>query len=109
MTFTTLLALAAALMPVPALAGDLPTRTVLYSDLDLTKFAGITRLDHRILAAARSVCRSGDPRDLVAMTAIKKCRSAALASAQRQTQLAIASARSAQKLASAGRESPALR
>lgn len=109
MNYTTLLALAGALMPVPALAGDLPTRTVLYSDLDLTKSAGITRLDRRILAAARSVCPSGDPRDLVAMTAIKKCRSAALASAQRQTQLAIAKARSAQKLASAGRESPTLR
>ena len=109
MTYTTLLALAAALLPLPALAGDLPTRTVHYGDLDLAKPAGITGLDRRILAAARSVCRSGDPRDLVAMTAIKKCRSAALASAQRQTQLAIAKARSAQQLASAGGESPALR
>ena len=109
MPYTTLLALAGALMPVPALAGGLATRTVLYSDLDLTKSAGITELDRRILAAARSVCPSGDSRDLVALTASKKCRSAALASAQRQTHLAIANARSVQQMASAGGASPALR
>ena len=109
MPYTTLLALAGALMPIPASAGDLQTRIVHYSDLDLTKSDGITRLDRRIRTAARSVCRLGDPRDLFVQTAITKCRSAALASAERQTQLAIANARSAQQLASAGGETPALR
>ena len=109
MTYTTLLALTAALMPVPASAGNLPTRIVQHGDLDLTKPDGIAWLDGRIRAAARSVCRLGDPRDLFIQTAIKKCHSAALASAERQTQLAIANARSAQQLASAGGESPSLR
>jgi UrcA family protein len=111
MTTTPLFAIVGALLlaPLPALAGDLPTRLVRYGDLDLTKAEGVARLEHRVAAAARLVCRIDDPRDLTQSAIARKCRSAALAAAQRQTQAAIAEAHSNRQLASSSGAPPALR
>jgi UrcA family protein len=100
---------ALALSPIPALADDLPTRTVHYADLDLTRPEGVARLERRIAAAARSVCPTDDPRDLGLAMKIQKCRKAARASAYDQTKLAIADARSSQRVAATHSASPALR
>jgi UrcA family protein len=110
MTKTPLLMVAGALLlsPVPALAGDLPTRTVRYGDLDLTQPEGVIRLERRVAAAVRSVCRAEDPRDLSLAVKVNKCRKIARHSASDQTQLAIASARSAQRLAAKQGASPVL-
>ena len=56
-TFIGVLALAATL---PAAAA--PSRVVQYGDLDLTRAAGMERLERRIDAAARSVCNVGSGR-----------------------------------------------
>jgi UrcA family protein len=98
-----------ALSPIPALADEIPTRTVRYADLDLTRPEGVTRLERRIAAAARSVCPTDDSRDLRLAMKIKKCREAARASAHDQTKLAIADARSSQQVAATRGASPALR
>ncbi len=102
MTRTPKMAIAAALLllPIPALAGDVPTRIVQYGDLDLTGPEGVTRLERRIAAAARSMCPADDLRNLNALMGTKKCRDAAIASAERQTKVAIADARASQQVAS---------
>jgi UrcA family protein len=106
-----LLALASALIfsPVPALANDTPTRTVQHGDLDLTNPEGVAQLERRVSVAVESVCQTEDPRDLSLAIKVRKCRKMALASANDQTQLAIANARSAQQLAARQGASPVLR
>lgn len=102
MTKAPKLAIAAALLlsPISVMAGSLPTRTVVYNDLDLTSTEGVARLERRIAAAARSLCPAEDPRNLNALMVIKKCRAAAIASAERQTKVALADARASKQLAS---------
>jgi UrcA family protein len=106
-----LLALASALIltPIPALANDTPTRSVQYRDLDLTKAEGVAKLERRISSAVRFVCQAEDLRDLSLAIKVQKCRKMARASANDQTQLAIANARSAQQLAARQGTSPVLR
>ena len=47
---------------------DLPTAVVKFGDLDATRSMGQEELYGRLTRAARSVCRSLDPRDSVAKT-----------------------------------------
>ncbi|HUO95254.1 MAG TPA: UrcA family protein [Steroidobacteraceae bacterium] len=55
-----------------------PTVRVSYSDLDLTKDAGVERLYARLQNAAARVCRSLESRDLAIGRAHQQCVSTAL-------------------------------
>lgn len=46
---------------------------VSYADLDLTKDAGVVRLQRRLEAAARQVCGSADPRDMKLAGLARQC------------------------------------
>lgn len=81
-TTATLLApaIAAAAQPL----ADVPQIAVNYSNSDLGSDQGTRALYQRIERAARSVCPSYDPRDLVAFDANRECQRQAIASAVRQ-------------------------
>jgi UrcA family protein len=54
-------------------AEDAPSKTVRFSDLDITKSDGAKVLYGRIRAAARSVCESSTGTDPILRVAIKAC------------------------------------
>jgi UrcA family protein len=55
------------------LADDVPTRLVDYSDLDLSRPAGVGALFDRIESAARVVCNADDSRDLEHLARARRC------------------------------------
>jgi UrcA family protein len=75
------LATAASLTQAAAPAGDVPSITVKFADLNLSTEEGTNRLYSRITTAARAVCERGDARDLSAFAASRACESAAIARA----------------------------
>jgi len=54
-------------------AEDVPTKTVRFSDLDLTKSDGAKVLYGRIRAAARNVCEASNGTDPILRMAVKGC------------------------------------
>ena len=56
-----------------AAAEDVPTKTVRFSDLDITKSDGAKVLYSRIRAAARDVCELSNGTDPILRAAIKGC------------------------------------
>src|SRR5258708_36406622 len=54
-------------------AQDVPSKTVRFSDLDITKSDGAKVLYSRIRAAAREVCELSTPTDPILRLAIKGC------------------------------------
>jgi UrcA family protein len=83
--FTVLAACAAigAVGTVHAAGVDAPTRTVRYSDLNLSTEQGALVLYERIVAAASRVCAGGNMLDLDAMATTRVCREEAIARAVR--------------------------
>ena len=75
------LAAAASLTQAAAPAGDVPSITVKFADLNLSTEEGTNRLYSRITTAARAVCERGDSRDLATFAARRACESAAIARA----------------------------
>ncbi len=67
--------------------------TVQVADLDLSTDAGQRKLDRRLTIAAREVCGTASPIDLVGQNDVLKCRQDALASvaADRDQRIAAAS------------------
>lgn len=63
---------------------DTPQVAVNYSDTDLASDQGTRALYQRIKRAARSVCPSYDPRDLIGFAANRECEQRAIASAVHQ-------------------------
>ena len=96
-------ALAATLISAPSLAAPAPdgmSTAVRFGDLDLTTDAGAAALHARVARAARAVCGGDvDQRDLGMMNGVLACRQVAMASAEPQVQLAMASARGGRQLA----------
>ncbi len=83
---STVLALAAATLAVPAVAADEDATTVRYADLDLTTEHGQEVLSRRIDAAARAMCGMDDVRTGTIMRNSKagKCFERARASVNEQ-------------------------
>lgn len=92
--------LAIAAVPASAEPGEQFAGEVRYGDLNLTSDAGVVQLQRRIANAARKGCGYADGRDLNASQAAAACRRAAIAAATPKVELAVANARSGQKLAS---------
>jgi UrcA family protein len=62
-------------------AGDVPTTTVRYADLDLSTSQGAARLYSRIRSAAEAVCPGSDRGDLAAKFRWRDCVKQAIAGA----------------------------
>ena len=91
--FFALVPLLAVALAVPAQAQEISV-SVGYGDLDLTRDAGVARLDHRIDAAVEAVCgdRIGQ-QSLSEALAIRKCTRDTMADVQSPRQIAINRAR----------------
>ena len=87
--FASAVCVAAALLAAPAMAQDAKTVRVIYTDLDLTRAAGVETLQHRVKRALVSVCGDPDPRDLSAVQATAACRKQARVSSQTQIASAV--------------------
>lgn len=74
---------AAAMGAYAAEAGNVPTRTVRYSDLDLGSQAGANVLYNRIRQAAEQVCGNPDLRQLAETAAAKACINRAISTSVR--------------------------
>ena len=61
-----------------ASAGDAPSLHVAYTDLDLTRDAGVEKLYGRLRLAAEAVCGNADIRELKAHAAHQACTAQAL-------------------------------
>src|SRR5215472_14978755 len=85
MAFTVLAACVAigAAGGVQAATADTPTRTVRYSDLNLSTRQGALALYGRIVAAAHQVCEAGNMLNPDSMAAARVCRDEAIAKAIR--------------------------
>lgn len=68
----------------PAAAEDVPSKTVRYSDLDITKPAGAQALYARIHAAARDVCELSTRGDPLMGPAVHACIDTAIDNAVRK-------------------------
>ncbi|WP_157218327.1 UrcA family protein [Flavisphingomonas formosensis] len=68
----------------PAMAQDVPTRTVSFADLDLSQAGGQAELRHRIHRAALDMCGNLDVRDLTMTREVTRCRTEASRSADSQ-------------------------
>lgn len=90
-----------AIVAVPASAGTYEpfASEVRYGDLNLTTDEGVAQLQRRIGNAARKECGYADARDINASQAVAACRRAAISATAPKVELAVASARSGQKLA----------
>ncbi len=96
---TAALALAGAIISTPAYAaisGEARSVSVRIADLDLASAAGQAALTRRIGHAATLVCGRPDARDLVAVRYSGACRTAAIADAMPQVQLALAGTKGVQ-------------
>lgn len=79
------LATGALIKSVPALAEPIPAAQVSVvrtADLNLSTEAGRSRLDHRLVIAARDVCGSPSTADLVGQNSARQCRADVLAKAR---------------------------
>ena len=98
MTFRLPLAIAAALIVVPAAAQASPVNTtefeapVAHDDLDLTTQNGVSRLDERVRTRVRQMCANGG-RDGASVRLERECRDSALAATAPAIRVAIANAR----------------
>jgi len=93
MKTTIILAALAILGATPALAQDVPTRSIAisYSDLDLGSAAGRDALDGRIRQAIRQVCGTASPADLRGQNRVDDCREELAERAAVQRDVALAS------------------
>lgn len=76
---------------------------VSYSDLNLNTAAGRAELDRRLHRAVAKVCPAPDHRELRQRQAAQACRQVALASADQQRRIALASATNPVLTGSSGR------
>ncbi|WP_395396823.1 UrcA family protein [Novosphingobium sp. BL-8A] len=98
-----LVAIAANGMPSHAFAGEaVRTERVVYTDLDLKTEAGVATLDRRLSLAIRRVCYNPNSRSTWDMAEESHCRDHARDEVRSQREVAIASARSESRFASAG-------
>ena len=87
MTFRSLLitgAIALTMQATCAVAGpidDAPSMVIHYSDLDLTRPAGVAALYHRITLAAALVCEPAVSRDLSRIRRYRACTTQAISNA----------------------------
>ncbi|MGN6690083.1 MAG: UrcA family protein [Sphingopyxis sp.] len=105
-----LLSLTLVIAAVPAVAepvsGLEPTRVnVDYSDLDLSRAAGVATLAVRVRSAIKRACPEMT-NELRQQVAARKCRAAATARANEATEIAIASARAGSPRLASGTERP---
>jgi UrcA family protein len=94
-------ALPSATLTAAPVEETVPTVTVSFADLDLGAPAGAAALKARVAAAAKSVCGVAETRDLKAMSRVETCRTAALAKAAPQIEVAMAKAQDNQRYAQA--------
>ena len=80
-TVLTLSAITAA--PVLAAPADAVSATVSYADLNLASPAGVASLQHRVEAAAKRICGTANPMDVVASMQVRDCRKVSLGSPSR--------------------------
>ena len=97
-----------ALLLTPAAAATDPigapaSVTVSYRDLNLHSAAGRAELDRRLDRAVRAVCPAPDLRNLREVRAADACRETALTAANRQRDVALASAGDTILIGSSGR------
>jgi UrcA family protein len=89
--------------PTPVVAADLfgptPTSRVSYADLDLTKDGDVAKLDSRIKAAVRRVCRGSSWE----VRQIARCHAETHASAKAQATAVVTAARQSQDVQLAAR------
>ena len=98
-TVLALAALTAAFTAVPAAAqgpiavsgGTIAVRT---ADLDLSSDRGVSKLDRRILTAAKLACGTASDFDVRGKNKVRRCRSETIASVAPQRQAALASVQS---------------
>lgn len=81
------IAMCAAQAPVMA---QTISKSVSYSDLNLSSVSGQNELKRRITAAARSVCGNLGSNGLAEFNAVQSCRKAAVEAAMRDAEIAIA-------------------
>lgn len=93
LTTITLAAAAASICTAPALAQDLVSIKVSYSDLNLSSTAGAAVLQRRIDAAVTQICGRADNRDLQQRAMVSQCRQEVSVGAEEQGRQAIAKAR----------------
>jgi UrcA family protein len=98
------LAIAAAIIAAasgPAAAQDGRSRSVSYSDLNLSTPAGIQRLDGRVRRTVEAMCGQSHSTDLTAQAGIRRCRAEAWAdyAAQRPVLIAARGANSRVRIA----------
>lgn len=95
-TIPTLAALAVAAVlvtPTVSQAAERQSVRVSYADLNLASDLGKTRLQRRIVHAARLVCDTASPLDLTFARAVNECRTGAVADAQPAFAAAVKKAR----------------
>lgn len=92
---TATLALAVTATPAMAGVGDVPSQSVAYADLNLGTPEGQARLDQRIDAAAKTVCRVNEVRTGTRIRSphVASCLANARASAQKQVSAMMAETR----------------
>jgi UrcA family protein len=89
----TALTLAAAVCATPALAQDVVSIKVSYSDLNLNSTAGAAILQRRIDAAVAQICGTVDTFDLRRSALVAQCRREVSAAPYDQSRQAVAKAR----------------
>ncbi len=99
-----LIGLSALALVIPAVAtpamAETATRIVEYSDLNLASAKGQKRLETRIKAAVRTVCRERDARSIVEQRLVKQCKLAATSAAMRDAKIVIADYQQNRRMAS---------
>ena len=76
--------------PPIVVEAEFPTAAVSYADLDLSRPAGVARLNGRIRRAAEELCVDEAVRNLARTAVARACLTAALASTEGQVERAIA-------------------
>lgn len=99
------LAIAAAVLAaaVPAAAQDVRTRSVSYSDLNLTTPAGVERLDGRVRRAVETMCGQPHSTDLTGQSEMRRCRVSAWESYATQRPVLIAARSTSRRVVVASR------
>ncbi len=92
LTTITLAAAAASICTAPALAQDMVSVKVGYSDLNLASTAGAAVLERRIDAAVMQICGRADNRDPQQRALVAQCRQEVSVGADEQGRQAIAKA-----------------
>jgi UrcA family protein len=90
LSFIGMTAIALSSTAVSAQVTEPVTKTVSYSDLDLSTAQGQKRFETRIKGAVQQVCTDANSRELKSLAIQQQCRVQALNSAKREMKIAIA-------------------